>query len=159
MTTRQDLIDGFQMIARQGTRVAEGFGPQDWSYQVHDEEAGWTVKHTYCHLTASAEVLPGLLGALSQAKEGDNAAAGIDINAFNAQSVAAREGMSEPELIQAFQTAHEKAIEVVQNLSDEQLQQRRRFGAIEAPVAELLDTFFILHGISHIYHTTSRPLN
>ena len=159
MTTRDELIEGLRMIAREGLRTTAGYGADDWAYQVHDEGGGWTVKQVYCHLTSTAEVLPGLAGALANAEEGQNAAASIDIDSFNAQGVAAREKLEESALLEAFSGAYDKAIEAVQALPEEQLQLRRRFGAIEAPVADLIETFVVLHGLSHVYHAQSRPLN
>ena len=159
MTTREELIDGFRMIIREGLRTTADFGPDDWSYQVHDEGGGWNAKQVFCHLTATADVVPALVGALTQAQEGQNAAAALDIDAFNAQQVAAREALGEAELVEAFKASHEKLIEFVQGMPDDQLQQRRRFGALEAPVAEIMQSTLVLHGLSHIYHAQSRPLN
>ena len=159
MTTKEELLDGFQMIVREGLRTTASFSPDDWDYKVHTEEGGWTARQLYCHLTSTAELLPVLAGNLSQLQEGQNAAAGIDIDALNAQGVSAREQMTPQELMESFQAANEKATEFVKGIPDEQLQQRRRFGPIEAPVAELFQTFFVLHGLSHVYHAQSRPLS
>ena len=159
MTTREEIIDGLRIIIREGLRTTAGFGPDDWSYQVHDEGGGWDAKQVYCHLIATADVVPALVGALTQTQEGQNAAASLDIDAFNAQQVAAREALGEAELMEAFKTSHEKLIEFVQGMPDDQLQQRRRFGALEAPVAEIMQSTLMLHGLSHIYHAQSRPLN
>ncbi|MCH8949735.1 MAG: maleylpyruvate isomerase N-terminal domain-containing protein [Chloroflexi bacterium] len=159
MTTRDELIDGFRMIIREGQRTTANFGPDDWGYTVHDEEGGWTVRQLYAHLTGVAEIMPGLVGALAQSAEDQNVVANVNIDDMNAQSVAAKAELSESELMEAFKKAHEAAVKFIQEAPDEQLQQQRRFGQIEAPVADLLETFFILHAISHIYHATSRPLN
>jgi len=45
MTTRGELIEGFRMMTREGLRTTAHFGPEDWAYQVHDEDGG----STYCH--------------------------------------------------------------------------------------------------------------
>ncbi len=147
------------MIIREGERTTAHFGPDDWGYTVHDEEGGWTVRQLYAHLTGAAEVLPALVGALSQSAEGQNVVANVNIDDMNAQSVAAKADLSESELMAAFKKAHEAAVKFIRELPEEQLQQRRRFGQIEAPGADLLETFFVLHALSHIYHATSRPLN
>ncbi len=159
MTTREELIDGLRIIIREGLRTTRDFGPDDWSYLVHDEEGGWTAKQVYAHLAATADIVPGFVGALSQAEEGQNAAARLDIDDFNAQGIASREGLDGPELMAGFQASYEKLIEFVQGMPEEQLEQRRRFGAHEAPVAEIMDSALVLHGLSHIYHAQSRPLN
>ena len=58
-----------------------------------------------------------------------------------------------------FKTAYEKLIEFVQGMPEEQLQQRRRFGQLEAPVVDIMQSVLVLHGISHVYHAQFRPLN
>lgn len=156
MTTREELIDGLRMIVREGLRTTKDFGPDDWTYQIHDDEGGWTRKQIYCHLTATAELSPGLLAALANAPEGQDAGAGLDIGAFNAQQVAAREQMPEAELIEAFKASHEKLIEFVQDMPQEQLQQRRRFGALEAQVGDMMASVLVLHSLSHIYLASTR---
>ena len=159
MTTRDELIDGLRMIMREGMRTTRDFGPDDWAYQVHDEGGGWTAKQVYAHLAATADIVPGFVDALSQAEEGQNTAANLDVDAFNAQGIASREGLDGAELMAGFQASHEKLIEFVQGMPEEQLEQRRVFGAQDAHVAEIMDSALILHGLSHIYHAQSRPLN
>ncbi len=156
MTTREDLIDGLKMIVREGLRTTATFRPDDWAYTVHTEENGWTTKQVYCHLTGIAEILPGMAGQLSQAGEGEDAAAGVDIGAMNAQLVAAKEQLSEADLMAAFEAGHESAIEFIKGMPEEQLQHTIRVMDIEAPLAEILDTIVILHGLMHIYHAQDR---
>ncbi len=156
MTTREDLIDGLKMIVREGLRTTATFGPDDWTYTVHDEENGWNTKQVYCHLTAIAEILPGMASQFAQAGDGVDAAAGIDVGAMNAQAVAAKEQLSEADLMQEFQVSHEKAIEFVTGMPEEQLQHTLRVMDIQAPLAEILDTLVILHGVMHIYHAQDR---
>jgi hypothetical protein len=155
-TTREQLIDGFQMIIREGLRIGATFSPEDWKYQVHGEENGWNTKQVYCHLSATAEITPGLVGGLSQAPPDQDVTASFDINAINAQTVAAREGLSEAELLDQFKTNHEKLIGFINTMPQEQLDQRRRFGHIEAPVADIMQTVLVLHGLWHIFQAQSR---
>ena len=156
MTTREDLIDGLKMIVREGMRTTAAFGPDDWTYTVHNEENGWNTKQVYCHLTAIAEILPGMAGQMAQAPEGVDAAAGIDVGALNAQAVAAKEQLSETDLMEAFQASHKKAIEFVAGMPEEQLQHTLLVMGVQAPLAEILDTLVILHGLMHIYHAQDR---
>ncbi len=159
MTTRAELVDGFKMMIREGQRTTRDFGPEDWNYNVHTEEGGWVVRQLYAHLTSTAEIMPGLVGAFGQASEGQNVVANLNIDELNAQGIEGKKDLSDAELMEAFTKALEAAVTFLEGMSDEQLSEQRRFGAIEAPVADLLGTFFVLHGLSHIYHATSRPLN
>ena len=150
MTTREDLIDGFRMIIREGLRVTSSFSADDWSKPVHGDE-GWDRTQIYCHLAATAEISPGFLGNLAQAEEGADAGAGLDIDAFNAQMVAAKQDLSPEELMKTFTAGYEALIEFTKNMPDDQLTSVRRFGSVEGSVADLMDSVIILHGLAHIY--------
>ncbi len=159
MTTREELIDGFRMLVREGLRTTRDLTPEGWKAQVHDEEGGWTVHAIYCHLAATADIVPGFIGALSQAPKDQDTAANIDIDALNAQGVAGRTDLGGPELIEAFQASHEKLIEFVQGMPEEQLEQHRTFGPLKGRVADIMQTALVLHGLSHVYHAADQPQN
>lgn len=152
MTTREDLIQGFQMILREGQRITSKFSPEDWKIQVHDDEGGgWNRKQVYSHVTAIAEIAPSLAPNLADLPEGGDAGAGIDINALNEQLVAAKNALSESELMDAFKAAYENLIKFVQEMPDEQLEAQTTFGAVSGSVADVVDSLIVLHGIAHIY--------
>ncbi len=152
MTTREDLVDGLKMILREGQRITSGFEPDDWKIQVHDDEGGgWNRKQVYCHVTAIGEIAPSMAPNLASVPEGGDAGAGVDLNAMNAQLVAAKEALSESELMDAFTTAYEKLIEFVREAPEEQLQAQTRFLAVSGSVADVVDSLIVLHGLSHIY--------
>ena len=152
MTTREDLMDGLKMIMREGQRITSTFEAEDWKKQVHDDEGGgWNRKQVYGHVTAIGEIAPSLAPNLVSVPEGGNAGAGIDINALNAQLVAAKEALSEGELMDAFAAAYENLIEFVKELPQEQLDAQTTFGAISGSVAEVVDSLIVLHGLAHIY--------
>lgn len=156
MTTRQELIDGLGMVIREGLRTTRDFGPDDWTARVHDEEGGWNRKQVYAHLTAVAEVAPAFLGALGNAPAEQDAGAGLDVDAFNAQQVAAKEALTPAELLTAFQGAYERLIEHVRGMPEELLTSRRRFGALAGTVAEIMNSVLVLHALAHVYHANTR---
>ena len=158
MTTRDELIDGLRTVRRQGLRVMSGFGPDDWQRKVLDEGGTWTRKQAYAHLTAVAEITPGFIGNLGSASETADAAAGFDIDAFNAQMVAAKEALSPQDLVTSFDTGFGKLIEFVQNVPEEQLQNRTQFGEVKGPVSDIMDSVLILHSMAHIYGAGGSPL-
>ena len=92
MTTREELIDGFRMMIREGLRTTANLGPDDWKAVVHDEEGGWNVKQVYCHLAATAEITPAFVAAMSVDPVEQDPLAGIDVDDFNAQGVTRLEG-------------------------------------------------------------------
>ncbi len=152
MTTRENLVDGLNMLLREGQRITSGFGPDDWKIQVHDDEGGgWNRKQVYCHVTAIGEIAPSMAPNLAAAPAGSDAGEGIDINAMNAQLVAAKEAMSEAELMVAFAAAYEKLIEFVKEMPQEQLDAHTTFAALTGSVADVIDSLIVLHGLAHIY--------
>ena len=157
MTTREELLDGLRTVHREGMRVMSGFEPDDWKRKVLDEGGTWTRKQAYAHITAVAEITPGFVGGMASSG-GADAAAGFDIDAFNAQMVAAKEQLSEQELMDAFTTGYEKLIDFVKAVPEEQLQAKAKFGRLEGPVAEVLDSVLILHSMAHIYGAGGSPL-
>ena len=157
-TTREQLADGFALLLRQGLRLAEQFSPEDWQYQVHSEEGGWTVRQVFAHLTSIAEILPTLLNTVANAPAEKNVVEGVDIDAMNAQAVAAKDQLSQEELIAAFKTAHERLIEHIRSVPDDLLQQQRRFGPRTQTIGDILESSFVLHGLAHLYQAQARPL-
>ena len=152
MTTRENLIDGLQMILREGERLTSAFTPEDWKKQVYDDEGGgWNRKQVYGHVTAIAEIAPSLAPNLAALPEGGDAGAGIDINALNEQLVTAKNALSEAELMDAFKAAYENLIKFVEEMPAEQLEAQTKFGAVSGSVADVVDSLIILHGIAHIY--------
>jgi hypothetical protein len=158
MTTRQELVEGLGVVRREGKRVMSGFGPDDWKKKVLDEGGTWTRKQAYCHLTALAEITPGMVGGLANAAPGTDSAAGLDINALNAQLVSAKEQLSEQALMDAFDSGFSKVIDFVKAMPEEQLGRQAKFGLIEGQVADILDGVLVLHGMAHIYGSGGSPL-
>ena len=158
MTKREDLVEGIGVVRREGMRVMSSFGPDDWNVKVLDEGGNWTRKQAYCHLTATAEVTPGLVGGLANTEPGQDAAANLDLDAFNAQAVAAKEQMSEQDLIGAYDSAFTKLIDFVKTMPDEQLTRQAKFGRLEGEVSDILSGVLTLHGLAHVYGAGGSPL-
>jgi len=156
MTTKGQIIDGIEMVIREGLRTTGDFNDNDWNHAVHDEEGGWTRKQVYCHLAATADIAPGFLQNIATADEGKDAGAGFDIGAFNAQQVAARESASTEELLKSFESSHKELIKAIKDLPDEQLALKRKFGAFEGTVADMIQSVLVLHGLAHVYLSSTR---
>jgi hypothetical protein len=157
-TTKEDLVSGLRNVKREGDRVMSGFGPDDWKKKALDaDEDGWTRRDVYCHLASLAEIAPGFVGGLANSG-GKDAAAGLDINALNAQLVAGKAQLSEPQLIDAFKAGYEKLIAFVGGLPEEQLNAPAKFGQLEGQVSELMDSVLVLHPMAHIYGAGGSPL-
>jgi len=152
MTTREDLIQGREMIKREGLRVTSTFSPEEWKIAVHDDEGGgWNRKQVYSHVTAIGEIAPSMAPNLASVPAGGDGGAGLDLNAMNAQLVAAKEMLSEDELMDAFTAAYEKLIEFIKEMPAEQLEAQTKFMAVSGSVADVVDSLIVLHGLAHIY--------
>ena len=158
MTTREELIEGLKVVRREGMRVMSGFGPDDWQKKVLDEGGTWTRKQAYAHITATAEITPGFAGNLGGASETADAAAGLDINALNAQLVSAKESLSGDDLMKAFDSAFVKLIDFIKTLPEEQLQNKTQFGELKGQVSDIMSGVLILHSMAHIYGAGGSPL-
>jgi hypothetical protein len=158
MTTREELIDGLKVVRREGMRVMSGFGPDDWQKNVLDEGGTWTRKQAFAHVTATAEITPGFVGNLGSAGESTDAAAGIDINALNAQLVGAKEAMSGDEVMKSFDTAYGNLIEFIKTVPEEQLKNRTQFGELKGEVSDIMSGVLVLHSMAHIYGAGGSPL-
>ena len=158
-TTKADLADGLRTVLREGNRVMAGFSADDWKKPALDADVeGWTRKQVYSHITALAEITPGFISGLAGAPEGTDGAAGLDINALNAQLVASKEALSEQELQGAFKTGFENLIKFVEGMDEAQLAGYRKFGQLEGRLGDVMSGVLVLHCVSHIYNAGGSPL-
>ena len=153
MATREDIIQALELTVREGKRTTSLFADGEWDAK---RESGWTPKQVYCHLAATAKIVPQLGAGLASASEDTDIAAGMDLNAMNAQAVGQMEGMEPAQIMQAFETNYGELIDYVKNLPEEQLQAKRRFLSESVPVSDILASSIGLNGIHHVYEAFSR---
>jgi hypothetical protein len=152
VTTKEELIDGYKMVVREAKRITSSFADGDWAKPVDDGE-GWNRKQTFAHIAASAEIAPSFLDNLAQAGESDNPMANLDLNAFNAQMVGAKEALSPQDLLTNLSSAYDKLTEYTKSMSPDVLDARRNFGLLEGgTVSDVMDSVLVLHAMAHIYH-------
>ncbi len=153
MATREDIIQALELTVREGKRTTSLFAEGEWDAR---RDSGWTPRQVYCHLAATAKIVPQLGAGLANASEDTDIAGGMDINAMNAQAVGQMESMEPGQIMQAFETNYAELIDYVKNLPEEQLQAKRRFLSDSVPVADILASSIGLHGIHHVYEAYSR---
>jgi hypothetical protein len=153
MATRDELIAGLKMTVEQGKRSVALFAEGEWEAE---RASGWTPKQVYCHLAATAGIVPGMAGGLMAAPEGTDIAQGMDINDMNAKAVGAMEAMSQEQIMAAFEANYGKLIEFVKTVPDEQLNAKRRFFSESIPVSDILANSIMLHGLHHVYEAQAR---
>ena len=153
MATREDIIQTLELTVQEGKRTTSLFADGEWDAK---RDSGWTPRQVYCHLAATAKIVPQLGAGLASASEDTDIAAGMDLNAMNAQAVGQMEGMDPGQIMEAFETNYAALIDYVKNLPDEQLQAKRRFLSDSVPVSDILASSIGLHGIHHVYEAFSR---
>ena len=153
MAAREDIIQALELTVREGKRTTSLFAEGEWDAE---RSTGWTPRQVYCHLAATAKIVPQLGAGLANAPEDTDIAAGMDLNAMNAQAVSQLEGMEPDQIMQAFETNYAELIEYVKNLPEDQLQAKRRFLSDSVPVADILASSIGLPGIHHVYEAFRR---
>jgi hypothetical protein len=153
MATKEEIIAGLELTLANARRTTALFaeGEMEWK-----RAGGWTPKEIYAHLAAVAAIVPGFAQGLASAPEGTDIAAGMDVNAMNAQSVASMEAMSAPQVMQALEANYRKLIDFVKTLPDDLLSAKRRMFSEPIPVADILANSVVLHGLHHVYEANSR---
>jgi len=153
MANREDIIKALELTVREGKRTTALFADGEWDAE---RSTGWTPRQVYCHLAATAKIVPQLGAGLANASEDTDIAAGMDLNAMNEQAVGQMESMEPAQIMQAFEANYAELIEYVKNLPDEQLEAKRRFLSDSVPVSDILASSIGLHGIHHVYEAFSR---
>ena len=153
MATNEDIIQALELTVREGKRTTSLFAEGEWDAK---RDSGWTPRQVYCHLAATAKIVPQLGAGLLNAPEDADIAAGMDINAMNAQAVGQMESMETGQIMQAFETNYAALIEYVKGLPDEQLKAKRRFLSDSVPISDILASAIGLHGIHHVYEAAAR---
>jgi hypothetical protein len=152
VTTRQELIDGLNMVIRQGLRQMSSFGPGDWDRPVvhHDwqrqlmtQEYGWNRKQVYCHLTAIALITFRMMNGERMS--------GADISRSNDELVYELQELSAEDLMARFRDAHQKVLDMVAHAPEQALSAPIKVGAIEGGASEVMDSALVLHALSHLY--------
>lgn len=149
MPTKQELVDGVRLLAREAVRAAAFFDEEQWRRPTVD---GWTVREVYCHLLSTAQAMTMFLPALQNVPDGADLNAMFDIDDINAKGVAANIEKPPAEVVTAIGQAYEALVPVIQGLDPAFLAKRLRFGVYDMPVADLAATAITLHGLAHTYH-------
>ena len=153
MATREEIIAGLEFTVAQAKRTTAAFAADEWDTKRH---CGWTPKEIYAHLAAVSGMVPAFSQGMMAAPEDRDMTAGMDINQMNEQAVSAMRGMTSEQVLAAFEANYAKLIDFVKALPDEQLNVKRSFGPVAAPVSDVLANVVVLHGIHHVYEANDR---
>lgn len=153
MATREEIIGLLEQTVAQAKRTTSLYAEGEWD---QERPSGWTPRQVYCHLAATAAIVPQMAQGLQASSEDTDISGGMDINAMNAQAVAAMEGMDVPQIMQAFETNYATLIKFMQDAPDDLFQMKRRFLSDTVPVSDIVASSIGLHGLHHVYEAFSR---
>lgn len=119
--SKDELAQAVRGIVARAEALAGQLSEADWEKPTYEQ--GWTVKQVFCHLASTGGAIPFLLNlASSPPPPGAGAGGGgFDIDAWNAQQVAARQNNSVSELLAEIRSSRESSIQALQGVSEELL--------------------------------------
>jgi len=153
MATKEEIIAGLELTVSQAKRTTALWAEGEWDWK---RATGWTPREVYAHLAAVAGVIPQLGQGLTAAPENADIAQGMDINAMNARAVGGMASMTFTQVMETFESNYQKLIDYVKSVSDDTLNQKRRFFSEPIPVSDILANTVVLHGLHHVYEANSR---
>lgn len=150
MATKQEIISGIELLIQEGKRVADALTPADWA-RAQDMD-GWKNNEVLAHVASVGGLVAPMVQGMTNAPDGANAGAGIDIDALNAAMVGQRKQKTIDDLAAEIGEAYSSVIEFVRAAPDETLAKKASFrGYVDVPVSDLLMRMVVLHGLAHIY--------
>jgi len=153
MATKEEIIAGLELTVSQAKRTTSLYAEGEWDWK---RATGWTPKEVYSHLAAIAGIVPQMGQGLAAAPEGADISQGLDINAMNAQAVAAMTSMTPEQVMATLESNYRKLIDYVKSVPDETWNAKRRFLSEPIPVSDILANTVMLHGLHHVYEANSR---
>ena len=145
---KDEVIKSLRESQQELESVASSLPEAAWSKGVY--EAGWNAKQLLCHLAENSGVAGYLLG-LAQAPAGAGTGGGLDVDAWNAQRVAALQEKPLSELLNAARTNCERNIAAVEGASNEVLSRSIRAPwGVEGPLADVIVQSIQGHGGMHL---------
>jgi hypothetical protein len=158
MATKEELINGMELVIQEGHAIARRISGDDWNKVVDLD--GWKNAQVLAHVSSIGQVLVPFATNMANAADGANLAEGLDINAMNAGLVAAREGKTPQELAQELETGYRAGIEWLKTASDDLLDKRVAFREMkDTSVSDVIATVVVLHGIAHFYSAYDALMN
>ncbi len=155
MATKTELIGGLELLIGESRRIGARFSEEDWARAA--EEAGWTNREVLAHIAATGGIVVPMLGGMASAPAGTDLGANMDIDALNAQFVAARADKSIPELVTEIDASHRGVIDFLRGAPDSVLDHRATIGGYaDMTIADIAMQMVVLHGLAHVYHAASR---
>jgi len=153
MATKQEITEAIRAFVERAEKIAGGLSPADWQKTVYQQ--GWTVKQAYCHLAAMGGAVPFFVSMATSPQPpagGGGGGGGFDVDAWNAQQVAARQDKPMAEILSELKAGHENGIKTVEGTSEELLGKEIAlpFSDLSGPLGDLLMQTVTGHNQVHL---------
>ena len=150
MATRQELANTVRGFIQRADKIAAGLSPADWEKTTYEQ--GWTVKQAYCHLASLGASIPFFVNMVTNPQLASSIGAGFDVDAWNAQQVAQRQGKSNEQVLTELRTGFENSLKFLDGVSDEVLaiETTSAFSGQRGTLADILVGSFTGHHGVHL---------
>jgi len=140
-----------ERLIQEGEKVCAfctGLSPQQWEVQVYSEGSCWTVRQIVAHFDITETNICWLIRDILAG--GSGAPPNFELDAFNERTVAARQNLSSGELVSNFAAHRLKTVELVRQMSAEDLAKVGRHPFLGlAPLADVIKLMY-LHNQTHL---------
>jgi hypothetical protein len=145
---RSDIIAAIRDVQSEVESLVSSAPESVWSNGAY--EKGWNAKELLCHV-ASTSGVAGYLIAMAKAPASGGMGTGFDVDAFNAQQVAARRDKPVAEILQEIRGNCQREIESVENAPADLLAQHFRTPwEAEGPLADVIVGSIKEHLMMHV---------
>ena len=150
MATRQEIVDTARGFIQRADKIAARLSPTDWEKTTYEQ--GWTVKQAYCHLASLGASIPFFVNMVTNPQLAGSIGSGFDVDAWNAQQVAQRQGKSNEEVLTELRTGYENSLKFLDGVSDEVLaiETTSAFSGQRGTLADILVGSFTGHHGVHL---------
>jgi hypothetical protein len=154
MASKDTIVQGMRQVVVEAKRVSgvlDRLG--DWETK---RPQGWTPKEIFSHLASTAGIIPAMGPGMLAAPVGSDLTTNTDISQLNAQSIAAMTSMTPSQIVAVLEANYGKAMEWVQSVPGDQLDQEKTFAQANLPAGDILETIAVLHANHHLYEAAMR---
>jgi hypothetical protein len=144
---KRDVIGAIRSAQQEVEGLVSSTPESAWSKQAYEQ--GWNARQLLCHI-ASTSRIAGFLISMAKAPGSGGMGADFDIDAFNAQQVAARQDKPIAEVLEEVRGNCQRDIESVENTPDDLLAQHFRAPwDMEGPLGDVIvgsvEGHFMMH--------------
>ncbi len=146
--SKTDIVEVIRNTQEEVEKLVSSAAESAWSKPVYEQ--GWNAKQLLCHIASTSGAARFLIG-MAKAPGSGGMGADFDIDAFNAQQVAARKAKPITEVLEEVRGNCQRDIESIKNTADDLLAQHFRAPwGVEGPLADVIVISIEGHLMMHV---------